>query len=123
MLNLDLIVGFQWDQGNAEKSDQKHDVLPSESEEIFFNDPLLLNLAGLALNAAGATTNDQIVSLLWKNVIGTNASTSDKAPYITLLENGMTPGALAHLAADTTFNKVNINLVGLMQTGLEYIPT
>ena len=43
MLNLDLILGFQWDQGNAEKSDQKHDVLPSESEEIFFNDPLLLN--------------------------------------------------------------------------------
>jgi len=43
MLILDLIVGFQWDQGNAEKSDQKQDVLPSESEEIFFNDPLLLN--------------------------------------------------------------------------------
>ena len=43
MLNLDLIVGFQWDTGNAEKSDQKHDVLPSESEEIFFNEPLLLN--------------------------------------------------------------------------------
>ena len=43
MLNLDLIVGFQWDEGNAEKSDQKQDVLPSESEEIFFNDPLLLS--------------------------------------------------------------------------------
>ena len=43
MLNLGLIVGFQWDTGNAEKSDQKHDVLPSESEEIFFNEPLLLN--------------------------------------------------------------------------------
>ena len=43
MLNLDLIVGFQWDVGNAEKSDLKHDVLPSESEEIFFNEPLLVN--------------------------------------------------------------------------------
>ena len=43
MINLDQIIGFQWDLGNAEKSDQKHDVLPSESEEIFFNDPLLLN--------------------------------------------------------------------------------
>ena len=81
------------------------------------------NLAGLALNAAGATTNDQIVSLLWKNVIGTTASTTDKAPYIAMLKNGMTPGALAHLAADTTFNTANINLVGLMQTGLEYIPS
>lgn len=81
------------------------------------------NLAGLALNAAGATTNDQIVSLLWKNVIGTTASTADKAPYITMLKNGMSPGALAHLAADTSFNTVNINLVGLLQTGLEYIPS
>ena len=81
------------------------------------------NLAGLALNAAGAATNDQIVSLLWKNVIGTTASTADKAPYITMLKNGMSPGALAHLAADTSFNTVNINLVGLMQTGLEYIPS
>jgi hypothetical protein len=80
------------------------------------------NLAGLALNAAGATDNDQIVSLLWKNVIGTTASAADKAPYIGMLENGMPPGALAHLAADTSFNTVNINLVGLMQTGIEYMP-
>jgi uncharacterized protein (TIGR01370 family) len=32
------------------------------------------NLAGLALDAAGAKTNDQIVSLLWTNVIGTKPS-------------------------------------------------
>lgn len=80
------------------------------------------NLAALALNAAGATSNDQIVSLLWKNVIGSTASTADKAPYIAMLANGMAPGDLAHLAADTSFNTTNINLVGLMQTGLEYIP-
>jgi hypothetical protein len=80
------------------------------------------NLAGLALDAAGAKTNGQIVSLLWKNVIGTTASLADKAPYIALLENGMSPGALAHLAADTAFNTANINLVGLAETGIEYIP-
>jgi hypothetical protein len=80
-------------------------------------------LAGLALNAAGANTNDQIVSLLWKNVIGTTATAADKAPYIDMLQNGMSPGALAQLAADTSFNTVNINLVGLMQTGIEYIPS
>lgn len=80
------------------------------------------NLAGLALDAAGAKTNDQIVTLLWTNVIGTQPSISDKAPFIALLENGMTAGALAHLAADTNFNTTNINLVGLAQTGIEYIP-
>ena len=80
------------------------------------------NLAGLALDAAGAKTNDQIVSLLWTNVISTKPTAADKAPYIALLENGMSAGALAHLAADTTFNTTNINLVGLTQTGIEYIP-
>jgi hypothetical protein len=79
-------------------------------------------LAGVALEAAGAKTNDQIVSLLWSNVIGTKPTATDKAPFIALLENGMTAGALAHLAADTSFNITNINLVGLAQTGIEYIP-
>jgi hypothetical protein len=80
------------------------------------------NLAGLALEAAGAKTNDQIVSLLWTNVIGTKPTTADKQQFIALLENGMSAGALAHLAADTSFNTTNINLVGLAITGIEYIP-
>jgi len=80
------------------------------------------NLAGAALEAAGAKTNDQIVSLLWTNVIGTKPTEADKQPFIALLENGMTAGALAHLAADSSFNTTNINLVGLAQTGIEYIP-
>jgi len=80
------------------------------------------NLAGLALDAAGAKTSDQIVSLLWTNVIGTKPTAADKQPFIALLDNGMTAGALAHLAADTSFNTTNINLVGLAQTGIEYIP-
>jgi hypothetical protein len=78
------------------------------------------NLAALALDAAGAKTNDQIVSLLWKNVIRTTAAAIDKAPYIAMLENGMSPGALAHLAADTASNTTNINLTGLALTGIEY---
>jgi hypothetical protein len=80
------------------------------------------NLAALALDAAGAKTNDQIVSLLWTNVIGTKPTAADKQPYIALLENGMSAGALAHLAADSSFNTTNINLVGLAQTGIEYLP-
>jgi hypothetical protein len=80
------------------------------------------NLAALALDAAGAKTNDQVVSLLWTNVIGTKPTAADKQPFIALLENGMTAGALAQLAADSSYNITNINLVGLAQTGIEYIP-
>ena len=81
------------------------------------------NLAGLALEVAGTKTNDQIVSLLWTNVIRTKPTATDKQPFISLLENGMSAGALAHLAADTSLNTTNINLIGLAQTGIEYIPS
>jgi hypothetical protein len=80
------------------------------------------NLAALALDAAGAKTNDQIISTLWKNVFGTTATSADKAPYVKLLDDGMSTGTLAWLAADTSFNTTNINLVGLVQTGIEYLP-
>jgi len=41
MIDLSLIVGFDWDDGNARKN-EKHGVNQSEAEEVFFNQPLLL---------------------------------------------------------------------------------
>lgn len=35
-------TGFQWDQGNSEKIWTKHRVSPFESEQIFFNQPLIV---------------------------------------------------------------------------------
>jgi uncharacterized protein len=34
--------GFDWDDGNISKNWEKHSVLPSECEEVFFNKPILL---------------------------------------------------------------------------------
>lgn len=78
------------------------------------------DLGALALNAAGATTADQIVTLLWTNVVGTAPTAADKAPYIAMLEQGMSAGALATMAADTALNAAHIDLVGLAQTGLDF---
>ncbi len=42
---LDLLLkctGFEWDEHNAEKNQQRHHVMPSECEEIFFNRPLVV---------------------------------------------------------------------------------
>ena len=80
------------------------------------------DLAALALNAAGSTTPDQIVTTLWTNVIGSAPSATDKAPYIQMLASGTKVGDLAVLAADTSFNTAHINLTGLAQTGIEYTP-
>lgn len=36
------IVGFEWDAGNARKSEDKHGVRTDEAESIFSNQPLLV---------------------------------------------------------------------------------
>ena len=58
--------------------------------------------------------------MLWTNVIGFAPSVDDKKPYIHMLENGMSVGALAKMAADSSFNTAGINLVGLALSGIEY---
>jgi uncharacterized protein len=41
MLDLKIINGFDWDQGNSRKN-EKHGVSMAEAEQVFFNIPLLL---------------------------------------------------------------------------------
>jgi uncharacterized protein len=41
MIDLTKITGFDWDDGNARKN-EKHEVSTAESEQVFFNSPLLL---------------------------------------------------------------------------------
>ena len=43
MMDFDSIVGFEWDAGNSRKNEVKHSVMPSEAEEVFFNNPLLIS--------------------------------------------------------------------------------
>lgn len=35
-------IGFEWDDGNTDKNLDKHHVTDGESEEVFFNDPLMV---------------------------------------------------------------------------------
>ena len=39
---LQACTGFQWDDGNATKSWDKHDVSQAECEQVFFNQPLVV---------------------------------------------------------------------------------
>ena len=41
MMDLNQIIGFNWDGGNARKN-EKHGVSMAEAEQVFFNAPLLL---------------------------------------------------------------------------------
>lgn len=42
MINFELITGFDWNQANSAKIINKHDVLPSEAEQVFMNQPLVI---------------------------------------------------------------------------------
>jgi hypothetical protein len=42
MIDFQRLVGFQWDDGNARKSAEKHGVSQAETEQVFLNEPLLV---------------------------------------------------------------------------------
>ncbi len=42
MIDWTRVTGFDWDQGNARKSADKHGVSQAEAERVFFNEPLLI---------------------------------------------------------------------------------
>ncbi len=42
MIDIERLTGFQWDDGNARKSADKHGVTQAEAEQVFFNEPLLV---------------------------------------------------------------------------------
>ncbi len=42
-LELDNVIGFDWDDGNLYKNEKKHGIRWQEIEEVFFNQPLLVS--------------------------------------------------------------------------------
>lgn len=81
-------------------------------------------LATVALEATGVSSHDEVVSLLWRNLFLTDPTHEEKQPFVEMLNNGeISAATLTLLAADTTVNADNINLAGLMQSGIEFIPT
>jgi uncharacterized protein len=67
-LDLTRIEGFEWDEGNNRKSVEKHDVRQAEVEQVFFNDPLLLEDIGHSsretkLHALGRTDAGRLLHI------------------------------------------------------------
>lgn len=44
IIELSKIKGFEWDEGNINKNWRKHKVTDAECEEVFFNQPLMIEL-------------------------------------------------------------------------------
>jgi uncharacterized protein len=61
MIDWTRIEGFEWDDGNARKSGDKHGVSQPEAEQAFFNEPLLIvqDPHEARLHALGRTDQDR----------------------------------------------------------------
>jgi uncharacterized protein len=65
--DLDLIVGFERDDGNARKSVDRHGVSQAEAEQMFFREPLLVvddprhSLAEQRHHALGRTAEGRLL--------------------------------------------------------------
>ena len=42
IVDLGGVIGFQWDEGNARKSEENHSVSQAEAEQVFAREPLLI---------------------------------------------------------------------------------
>ena len=96
----------------------------------FFDDGWSMEaVAQLALNTdlyverAGSRSNADFVRLVYENVVGVAPSAAEQAVYEGILDRGeMTQAQLAVFAAETAENALNIDLVGLSNSGIEFIP-
>jgi hypothetical protein len=79
-------------------------------------------LASYALDLTGKSSPADVVDLLWTNLVGSAPTAAEAAPYIAMLDGGMKAAELVVMAAEHPLNAANIDLAGLAQTGLEYIP-
>ncbi len=69
MIDWHLVQGFEWDEGNARKNADKHNVSQAEAEQVFFNSPLLLladprhSLQEKRLHALGKTDEAKLLQV------------------------------------------------------------
>ena len=90
--------------------------------ELFDAGQSLAAVCELALTAVGATTNEEVVNLLYTNLYGEVPTTEVAQPFIDALNNGeYSKGVLASAAAELTDDLGVIDLVGLAETGIEYV--
>lgn len=76
----------------------------------------------LALNALGAITNEEVVTTLHTNLFGEAPSHDQLQEYVGWLDQGVvTKGSLAAAVAELTVDVGIVDLIGLAETGIEYI--
>lgn len=78
----------------------------------------------LFLSLAGSNSDFDFVNTVYENVVGASPSDAERDFYVRLLVGSggsMTQAELLMFAADTEANALNIDLVGLQNSGVEFV--
>ena len=84
----------------------------------------LVLATSLYLSLAGSAGNEAFVNLVFSNVMGMAPSAVECDFYVGMLQGSggtLTQAELLEIAANTPANEININLVGLQQSGVEFV--
>lgn len=71
ILRFPSLTGFDWDEGNQSKNEIKHGVTAAESEQAFFNEPLVLldqaahGSAEARYAILGSTDHDRLLTIIY----------------------------------------------------------
>ena len=70
-LDVEAVVGFDWDEGNIHKNEDKHGLQWTMIEEVFFNEPLLIvedfkhSLGECRCVALGKNNFDDLITVIF----------------------------------------------------------
>ncbi|MFN7085606.1 MAG: hypothetical protein ACK4N4_03150 [Burkholderiales bacterium] len=102
---------------------QQHPEWVGMGLQLFDGGKSLLEVCQLVIGAMGNPSNETFVDTVYANVVGSPPSATDRAYFVGLLQGSggtMSQAELLQLAATVDANAVNIGLVGLQQSGVEF---
>lgn len=137
----DINLAFDLDQGQAAGNTVRligaafdaDNIIPEFvgiGLELFDSGQSLLQVSQLVIDTtlfqslAGSTSNVDFVNHVYQNVVGELPSAEERDFFVGLLQGSggsMSQAELLVLAANTSVNELNIDLVGLNQSGVEYL--
>jgi Ca2+-binding RTX toxin-like protein len=116
---LALFIGAVFGKGAV--SDQRLVGIGLRELDAGTSDNTLME-AAITGKVGASPSYRQVVDLLYGNIVGGIPSNEDAKYFVELLETGIySIGSLGVWAASTDLNRVNVDLVGLTQTGLAYL--
>jgi len=90
-----------------------------------FDDGLsMLDVSRFVIDAIGNPSSGALVNLLFQNIVGVAPSTAEHEHFLGLMEGhggSLTQAQLLEFAASSGVNATNIDLVGLQQSGVEFL--